>query len=189
MHGCNFKQCSAVAGETPGRCPRPRREGGSSPGPATCGWYKTYFSNCAPQQRMERRTAAPGQAGFAGPPVRKRTGKRLGIFRKTSSLVFSEIPSLFFCPGALLPTQKVPGAYCLFYPTCHIAKVGPGTDGPWFGGPGAEEVPGLLRRTGALLLSLKHQVHIVCYFKRAKSPRLGQGRTAGNRLWRMLCLR
>ena len=105
MHGCNFKQYSAVAGRTLGRCPRPRRGGSSSPGPATFGWYKTYFSNCAPQQRMERRTAAPGQAGFAGPPVRKRTGKRLEISRKTSSLVFSEIPSLFFCPGALLATE------------------------------------------------------------------------------------
>ena len=64
---------------------------------------------------MERRTAAPGQAGFAGPPVRKRTGKRLEISRKTSSLVFREISSLFFCPGALLALSKASGACCLFF--------------------------------------------------------------------------
>ena len=37
MHGCNFKQYSAEAGRTLGHCPRPRRGGGSSPDPASCG--------------------------------------------------------------------------------------------------------------------------------------------------------
>ena len=33
------------------------------------------------------------------------------------------------------------------------------------------------------------QAHIACFSKCAASPRRVQGRTAGNRLWRMLCLR
>ncbi len=45
------------------------------------------------------------------------------------------------CPGALLSTQKVSGAYCLLFQICSIAKMGPGTGGSWFGGAGAEEAP------------------------------------------------
>ena len=141
VHGI-FKQCSTGTRRTLGRCPRPRRGGGSSPNPATCGWCisQATLRSCQGNENMP----LPGQAGKAGPPVRLRTGKRLGISRKTSSLVFSEIPSLFCCPGALLSIQKVPGAHCLLFQICSIAKAGPGPGGPWFGGLGAEEAPASL---------------------------------------------
>ena len=105
-----------------GRCPRPRRGGGSSPGPAACGWCKTYFSSNAPQGQGERKHAAPGQAGFAGRPVRKRTGENSGDFRKNERARFSEIPAVFLLPGSSLADIKAPGAYCLLFQVCNIVR-------------------------------------------------------------------
>ena len=130
LHDCIFKQCSAAAGGRWGAAPDPAGEDDPPWGPAGCGRCKTYFSSNLPQRQRERWGAAPDPAGEDDPPrtpsiadgIRlilqavhrsskenenmtlpgRRTGKRLEISRKTSSLVFSEIPSLLGCPGALL---------------------------------------------------------------------------------------
>ena len=82
-----------------GRCPRPRRGGGSSPNPASCGCCKTAISSSAPRLQRKRKHAAPGLAGFAVRPVRMRTGENSGDFRKNERARFSEIPAVFLLPG------------------------------------------------------------------------------------------
>ena len=115
------------AGRTPGRCPEPRRGGCPSPNPAGCGWCAATFSSGVPQQQRERKHATSGQAGFAGPPVRKRTGENGGDFRKNEQARFSEIPAVFFLPGSSPVVIRSSRRSLLVFYDCGIARVGPGT--------------------------------------------------------------
>ena len=66
--------------------------------------------------------------------------KGWGFPRKQASLFFGN-PQSFLLPGGFPADEIASGAYCKFFQMCYIVKAGPGTDGPWFRGPGAEEAP------------------------------------------------
>ena len=164
LHDCIFKQCSAAAGGRWGAAPDPAGEDDPPWGPAGCGRCKTYFSSNLPQRQRERWGAAPDPAGEDVPP---RTppladGIRLiflAVYRRSKENENTPLPGRPAKPARL----------------CASAQ-GKGWRFP-------EKQARLFSRKSpafsvARELSCRHrkfQARIVCFIRRATSPRWVQG--------------
>ena len=119
-HGCISRQGSAGTKRTLGRCPRPRRGGGSSPNPATCGWCisQATLRSCQGNEN----TPLPGRPAKPARLCACAQEKGWGFPRKQARLFFGKSPAFLFARELSCRHQKLRAHIVYFSKRRSIAK-------------------------------------------------------------------
>ena len=208
MRGCIFKQRSAVAGRTPGRCPRPRRGGcvpPRTPPAADEAWLhfqatlrsREKNAGALPQtppaadeawlrfhatfhsRGKDESIPLPGRPALPARLCASAQGKGWEFSEKQAHLFSRKSPAFSFARELSCRPRKHQARIVCFSKWRSIAKTGPGPGGSWFGGPGAEEAPGCLRDSACFAHNLPGWARCGCFCRPSSPPRRRRGYSCG----------